>query len=50
MRARLTAMVARLGHTSVTIEYRFLRDDELLLEATVRHVFTERSCPYAGWP
>ena len=36
------ALVARIGTTSLTTAYRFLRTGELLLEATLRHVFVDR--------
>jgi acyl-CoA thioester hydrolase len=39
----IEARVTRLGTTSVTTSYRFLRADELLLEATLRHVFIDRA-------
>jgi acyl-CoA thioester hydrolase len=39
----IEATVTNLGTTSVTTAYRFLRDDELLLEAELRHVFVDRS-------
>jgi acyl-CoA thioester hydrolase len=32
----------RMGDTSVTTAYRFLRGDEVLLQATMRHVFIDR--------
>jgi acyl-CoA thioester hydrolase len=38
----IEATVVGLGETSVTTEYRFLRGDELLVEATLRHVFVDR--------
>jgi acyl-CoA thioester hydrolase len=38
----IEARVSDLGTTSVTTEYRFLRDGALLLEATIRHVFVDR--------
>ena len=34
--------VATIGTTSVTTAYRFRRGDDVLLEATVRHVFIDR--------
>ncbi len=36
------AMVTHMGTTSVSSAYRFMRGDELLLAATVRHVFIDR--------
>ena len=39
----IEARVTRLGKTSVTTSYRFLRGDELLLEAVLRHVFIDRA-------
>ena len=36
------ALVSRIGTTSLTTTYRFLRTGELLLEATLRHVFVDR--------
>ncbi|HEY3725693.1 MAG TPA: thioesterase family protein [Solirubrobacteraceae bacterium] len=39
----IEATVARMGTTSVTTAYRFLRGAELLLEATMRHVFIDRA-------
>jgi acyl-CoA thioester hydrolase len=39
----IEAVVANLGITSVTTQYRFLRGHELLLEATLRHVFIDRA-------
>jgi acyl-CoA thioester hydrolase len=38
----IEATVTRMGDTSVTTAYRFLRGDELLLQATMRHVFIDR--------
>ena len=38
----IEATVTNIGTTSVTSSYRFLRADELLLEATLRHVFIDR--------
>jgi acyl-CoA thioester hydrolase len=35
--------VTNLGTTSVTTAYRFLREEELLLEAELRHVFVSRA-------
>ncbi len=35
--------VTNLGTTSVTTSYRFLREEELLLEAELRHVFVTRA-------
>jgi acyl-CoA thioester hydrolase len=35
--------VTNLGTTSVTTAYRFLREEELLLEAELRHVFVTRA-------
>src|ERR1700733_9424669 len=37
------ATVTNIGTTSVTTAYRFLRVREVLLEATVRHVFIDRA-------
>ena len=34
--------MTNLGTTSVTTAYRFLRGDEVLLEAELRHVFVDR--------
>jgi acyl-CoA thioester hydrolase len=49
----IEAVVARLGNTSVTTAYRFLRAEEVLLEATLRHVFVDRATatktPMPGW-
>ena len=39
----IEATVTNLGTTSVTTAYRFLRDEELLLEAELRHVFVTRA-------
>jgi acyl-CoA thioester hydrolase len=39
----IEATVINLGTTSVTTAYRFLRDEELLLEAELRHVFVTRA-------
>jgi acyl-CoA thioester hydrolase len=39
----IEATVTRIGNTSVTTAYRFLREHELLLEATLRHVFIDRA-------
>ena len=33
--------VTSIGHTSITTAYKFLRGEEVLLQATVRHVFVE---------
>jgi acyl-CoA thioester hydrolase len=45
--------VAAIGTTSVTTDYRFRRGDDVLLEATVRHVFIDRDTaaktPLPGW-
>jgi acyl-CoA thioester hydrolase len=38
----IEARVARLGDTSLGTEYRFLREPDLLLEASIRHVFVDR--------
>jgi acyl-CoA thioester hydrolase len=38
---RLEVAVTRLGTTSVTTSYRVLRDTELLVEGTLRHVLVE---------
>ena len=38
----IEAAVTRIGTTSVTSSYRFNREDDLLLEATLRHVFIDR--------
>ena len=38
----IEASVTHLGTTSVRTAYRFLRADELLLEANLRHVFIDR--------
>ena len=38
----IEARATALGTTSLTTEYRFLRGDALLLEATLRHVFIDR--------
>ena len=38
----IEALVSRIGTTSLTTAYRFLRTGELLLEATLRHVFIDR--------
>jgi acyl-CoA thioester hydrolase len=47
------ATVTNLGRTSVTTEYRFLRGEEVLLEATLRHVFIDRTTsaktPMPAW-
>ena len=37
------ATVTKIGTTSVTTIYRFLRGQEALLQATVRHVFIDRA-------
>ena len=34
--------VAHLGNTSLATEYRFTRDQDVLLNASVRHVFVDR--------
>jgi acyl-CoA thioester hydrolase len=39
----IEAKVIRLGTTSVTSDYQFLRDGEMLVEATLRHVFVDRT-------
>jgi acyl-CoA thioester hydrolase len=39
----IEATVTNLGTTSVTTAHRFLRDQELLLEAELRHVFVTRA-------
>lgn len=39
----IEATVTNIGTTSVSMAYRFLRDGELLLEATMRHVFIDRA-------
>lgn len=38
---RLEVAVTRLGRTSITTSYRVLRDTELLVEGTLRHVLVE---------
>ena len=38
----IEATVKHVGTTSVTTSYRFLRADQLLLEAQLRHVFVDR--------
>lgn len=38
---RLEVAVTRLGRTSITTSYRVLRDAELLVEGTLRHVLVE---------
>ncbi len=38
----IEATVTKIGTTSVTSAYRFLRADQVLLEATLRHVFIDR--------
>ena len=38
----IEAVVTNIGTTSVTTGYRFLRGEEVLLEATLRHVFVDR--------
>jgi acyl-CoA thioester hydrolase len=38
---RIEATVTHLGTTSLRTHYRFLHDDELLAEATMRHVFVQ---------
>jgi acyl-CoA thioester hydrolase len=49
----IEASVTNLGTTSITTAYRFVRADELLLEATLRHVFIDRrtstKTPIPGW-
>lgn len=49
----IEASVTHLGTTSVRTAYRFLRADELLLEANLRHVFVDRGTPnktaMPGW-
>jgi acyl-CoA thioester hydrolase len=46
-------IVTAIGTTSVTTAYRFLREEDVLLEATVRHVFIDRATtaktPLPGW-
>ena len=39
----IEATVTKLGTTSVSTAYRFLRDGDLLLEADLRHVFVNRA-------
>jgi acyl-CoA thioester hydrolase len=39
----IEARVAHLGNTSLVTEYRFMRDREVLLEASLRHVFVDRA-------
>lgn len=50
---RIEAVVARIGTTSVTTEYRFTRGSDPLAEATMRHVFvdpaTGAKTPMPGW-
>ncbi len=38
----IETVVTNVGTTSVTTGYRFLRGEELLLEASLRHVFVDR--------
>jgi acyl-CoA thioester hydrolase len=38
----IEATVTNIGTTSVTTAYRFVRDDDLLLEARLRHVFVDK--------
>lgn len=49
----IEATVTNIGTTSVSSSYRFLRADELLLEARLRHVFIDRrtatKTPLPGW-
>ena len=56
----LEATVTHLGTTSIVSRHRILRDDELLVECTIRHVFVDRpdadqdadprSGRASGWP
>lgn len=50
---RIEATVSHIGTTSVSSSYRFMRTDELLLEAKLRHVFIDRhtgaKAPLPGW-
>lgn len=39
----LEVAIARMGTTSITTIYRVLREDELLVEGTLRHVLIEKS-------
>jgi acyl-CoA thioester hydrolase len=39
----IEATVTKIGTTSVSTMYRFLHDGELLLDATMRHVFIDRA-------
>jgi acyl-CoA thioester hydrolase len=39
----IEALVTRIGNTSLTTGYRFLRGHDVLLEATMRHVFVDRA-------
>lgn len=49
----IEATVVHLGTTSLGTAYRFLRGDELLVEAQLRHVFvtagTAEKTPIPGW-
>ncbi len=40
---RLEIAISRLGDTSIVNEHRVLRDDELLVEGTLRHVLVDRA-------